>query len=77
MTTKVQIACPEASHWPIRVTVESVSMVMPDRTAHSEPVEGVPQFTVADTHILLQGDVIELYVHSGQRLVIDETEPTS
>lgn len=69
MTTKVQVTCPDNSHWHVKVTVR-------DQLYDPKSGKYVPeQFTKAETFILKQGEAREVYITSSRSLVIEEVEP--
>lgn len=65
MTTHVRVACPENSHWSIKVIEQDAVGGTAERMVRE-----------AHEHTLAPGEFIDLYVHSTRRLVIEEVPIT-
>jgi hypothetical protein len=68
MTTKVVVACPQGSHWSLKVTVQDDIYDFATKKMTGEWSNGA--VSIIDPGRLLP----ETYVHASRRLIIEEIE---
>ncbi|MGY4295392.1 hypothetical protein ACVWXN_003487 [Bradyrhizobium sp. i1.4.4] len=77
MTTKVVVACPDKSHWPLKVSSQELTIVgyeisdgfvVPNPSARHWITVGAPV-------VLKPGEVHETHIYTTRRLIIEEGDP--
>jgi hypothetical protein len=65
MTTKVNVSCPDNSHWSVNVIVE-------DRVYDHDAKTYTGEWKEADSFVLAPTESRETYVHDSRRLRVEE-----
>lgn len=69
MTTKVQITCPDNSHWHVKFEVQDL-VYDHDKQRMTDEWKTVE----SHTRVLKQGEQAETYLTSSRRLILTEVE---